>query len=198
MTTTTDQAETFRVGSLTQVSALAGAVAGAARQGKQIHMEGIGAGPVNQAMKGIALARSYLAAEGIDLTAQPAFFDVGAGPEARTAMRITVRAVVLASDPTPVALATLRCGDRVWECEAGTNTELEAMADATASATLIQCQARNLATGQPVRLVERVGEGYRLKLYRTPQYSRARGPQGTIRVAGETYSFDDENLETWQ
>lgn len=74
-----------------------------------------------------------------------------------------------------IKLADIRCGDVFWECERGWDIKLEAMADAHTNGDMVTCQARKVATNEPIALMERVSApGYALRLYRTPQYGRER------------------------
>ncbi len=50
----------------------------------------MGAGAVNQAVKAIAIARGYVAPNGIDLIAIPAFAEIAIEGEERTAIRFIV------------------------------------------------------------------------------------------------------------
>ena len=50
----------------------------------------IGAGATNQAIKAVAIARDYLAPNGIDIVCVPAFIDVIIANEERTAIRLVI------------------------------------------------------------------------------------------------------------
>ena len=86
--------QTLKVASATDAKVLAGAIAIAARQSDRVQMVAIGAGSVNQAVKGIAIARQYLETEGLDLTCRPEFVDVGteegSGGQTTTAIKLVV------------------------------------------------------------------------------------------------------------
>lgn len=70
-----------------------------------------------------------------------------------------------------IDLIDVKCGDRFWECAEGKNIELEAMADAFREADLVQCQARAVATNEPVALrLDVTAPWFGPRLYRTPQY----------------------------
>ena len=49
-----------------------------------------GAGATNQAIKAVAIARSYLSEEGVDIVCTPSFIDVSIDDEERTAIRLLV------------------------------------------------------------------------------------------------------------
>ena len=53
-------------------------------------MQAIGPHAINQAVKAIAITRSYLEAEGLDLSTQPSFVKLELQNEERTAVRFTV------------------------------------------------------------------------------------------------------------
>lgn len=69
----------------------AGALANTIRQDGRAEIQAIGPKAVNQTVKAIAIARSYLASSGVDLVAVPSFVDVEIDGEARTALRFLVR-----------------------------------------------------------------------------------------------------------
>ncbi len=82
----------LKVAATSEASSLAGAIAWGVRQEEDVRLMAIGAGAVNQATKGVAIARTYLALEGIDLCVIPSFQKV-ATPEGeeRTAISLDVR-----------------------------------------------------------------------------------------------------------
>jgi len=67
----------LRVAATSSTSTLAGAIAGVIRQDGYAEVQAIGAGAVNQAIKALALANSYLKEEGIRIAFKPPFVDVG-------------------------------------------------------------------------------------------------------------------------
>lgn len=87
---TIDESNLIRVSSQSRPPAVAGAVAGMVRQNRAPVLQAVGAGAVNQALKAIAIARSYLAAEGLDLSTVPAFTLVTIAGEDKTAMQLHV------------------------------------------------------------------------------------------------------------
>lgn len=66
----------------------------------EVEVQAIGPAAVNQAVKALAIARGYLAGDGLDLTAQPAFVKLDVAEEERTAVHFVVRALSL---PEPVS-----------------------------------------------------------------------------------------------
>ena len=67
---------------------MAGAIAEVIREGKQMTIQVIGAGAVNQAVKAIAIASLCLKHEGLDLVCAPSFTTVAIGGRKRTAVRL--------------------------------------------------------------------------------------------------------------
>jgi len=84
---------TLRVSAQSRPNAVAGAVAALLRLEGAVEMQAIGPHAVNQAVKSLAIARSYLVQDGIDLIVAPGFVKLELHDEERTAMRFQVRAV---------------------------------------------------------------------------------------------------------
>jgi len=81
----------IKVSNKTNPKSVAGALAGLARDGhKKIEMSVIGAGSLNQAVKGVAIARGFLAPTGKDLIIVPSFSDIKIENEDRTSLKISV------------------------------------------------------------------------------------------------------------
>jgi stage V sporulation protein S len=83
-------AEVLKVSSRSRPSAVAGAIAGVIRDSGLAEVQSIGAGATNQAIKAVAIARSYLSEEGVDIVCTPSFIDVAIDDEERTAIRLLV------------------------------------------------------------------------------------------------------------
>lgn len=83
--------EAMRVKSNSQSVKVAGAIASVLDKNPTIELHAIGAGAVNQALKAVAIARGYVAPQGIDLVCVPGFFNVTDDGEVRTAMRLIVK-----------------------------------------------------------------------------------------------------------
>ena len=79
--------EILKVSANSQPKSVAGAIAAIARNNKKVEIETIGAGAVNQAVKSIAIARGYVAPNGIDLSCIPAFTNVSVENEDRSAIK---------------------------------------------------------------------------------------------------------------
>ncbi|NJP05318.1 MAG: stage V sporulation protein S [Chloroflexaceae bacterium] len=82
--------EVLKVSTRSRPSAVAGAIAGVIRESGVAEVQSIGAGATNQAVKAVAIARSYLDEEGIDIMCVPSFIDVSIDNEERTAIRLLV------------------------------------------------------------------------------------------------------------
>lgn len=80
----------LRVSARSRSTAVAGAIAGVVREKGRAEVQAIGAGAVNQATKAVAIARGYLAEDGIDVICIPTFVDVLIGDLERTAIKLTV------------------------------------------------------------------------------------------------------------
>ena len=88
----------FRVGGETDAKRLAGALAKDARAAELaapgvphvVRMEMIGAAAVNVAVKAVAIARSYLAVNGLDLSLRPSFFDIEVAGKEKSAIAFAV------------------------------------------------------------------------------------------------------------
>lgn len=83
-------AEVLKVSTRSRPSAVAGAIAGVIRDSGRAEVQSIGAGATNQAIKAVAIARSYLSEEGIDIMCVPSFIDVSIDDEERTAIRLQI------------------------------------------------------------------------------------------------------------
>lgn len=71
-----DGEQILRVKNTSPASSLASAISYAVYDGKTVTLRAIGAGAVNQSMKAIAIARSFVASRGIDLSCRPGFTTV--------------------------------------------------------------------------------------------------------------------------
>lgn len=85
-----DRMDLLKVSAWSNPKSVAGAIAGVLRERGEVDVQVIGAAALNQAIKAIAIARSYVAGEGIDPICIPGFQDVEINGEGRTALRIRV------------------------------------------------------------------------------------------------------------
>ena len=93
--------ETVRVSGQSRPNSVAGAIAALLRLHGVLEVQAIGAVAVNQAVKSIAIARSYISVDQLDLSCVPAFVKLELDNEERTAVKFTVR-----SHPLEIATDT--------------------------------------------------------------------------------------------
>lgn len=82
--------ENLKISSKSSPNSIAGAIAGVVKEQKRVELKAIGAGALNQAIKGIAIARGFVAPLGIDLICIPAFDDVILDGEEKTGIKLIV------------------------------------------------------------------------------------------------------------
>jgi len=82
--------EVLKVSALSKPKSIAGALAAVVREKGKAELQAVGAGAVNQAIKAIAIARGYVAPNGIDLVTIPAFLEITIDQEERTAIKFIV------------------------------------------------------------------------------------------------------------
>lgn len=82
--------EVIKVSSKSSPNAVAGALAGVIREKGSVEIQAIGAGAINQAVKGVAIARGFLAPNGMDLVCIPAFTEITIDGDNRTAIKLIV------------------------------------------------------------------------------------------------------------
>lgn len=80
----------IKVSGTSRTSAVAGAIAGVVRENKRAEVQAIGASAVNQAVKALALAKSYLVNDGYNIVFIPEFVDVDIDGKVRTAIKFVV------------------------------------------------------------------------------------------------------------
>lgn len=80
----------LKVSAHSKCTAVAGAIAGVIRDSGRAEVQAIGAGAVNQAAKAVAIARSYLALDGLDVVLVPSFTEVNIADQVRTALKLVV------------------------------------------------------------------------------------------------------------
>ena len=80
----------IKVSANSRTSAVAGAIAGTFRDNKRAEAQAIGAIAVNQVIKAIILAKSYLSEDGYDIQVTPEFADVEIDGKTRTAIKFIV------------------------------------------------------------------------------------------------------------
>lgn len=82
--------EILKVSSRSETKRVAGSIAWEVRKQGCAEIQAIGAGAVNQAVKAIAIARSYLSLSGMELMCFPAFLSATIEEEAYTAIKFIV------------------------------------------------------------------------------------------------------------
>lgn len=82
--------EVLKVSAQSNPKSVAGALAAVLRDKGSAEVQAVGAGAVNQAVKAIAISRGFVAPNGIDLIAIPAFAEISIEGEERTAIRFIV------------------------------------------------------------------------------------------------------------
>jgi stage V sporulation protein S len=80
----------IKVAARSRTTAVAGAIAAVIRQRKYAEVQAIGASAVNQAVKAVAIARSYLTDDKIEVICIPEFTEVDIKGETRTALKLIV------------------------------------------------------------------------------------------------------------
>lgn len=77
---------------------MAGAIAALLRSHGEVEVQAIGPQAVNQAVKAIAIARSYIEPDGLDLYTRPSFVKLELQNEERTAVKFSIRSHPLKPD----------------------------------------------------------------------------------------------------
>ncbi len=80
----------IKVSAHSRSTSVAGAIAGVVRESGRAEVQAIGAGAVNQAVKAAAIARSYLAQDGIDVVCLPEFAEIQIDEQERTAVKLII------------------------------------------------------------------------------------------------------------
>lgn len=80
----------IKVSAKSRPTAVAGAIAGVIRENPTAHMQAIGAGAVNQAVKAIAIASGYLVEDKIGIACTPCFTEVSIDGQERTALLFVI------------------------------------------------------------------------------------------------------------
>src|SRR5688572_33315845 len=78
--------EILKVSSKSNPNSVAGAMAGVVRHAGAVEVQVVGAGALNQAIKAVAIARTYVASAGLDLVGSPPFADISIDSEDRTGL----------------------------------------------------------------------------------------------------------------
>lgn len=82
--------DVLKVSAKSNPNSVAGALAGVIRDHGSVEVQAVGAGALNQATKAVAIARGFVAPQGLDLICIPAFTDIIIDGEERTAIKLIV------------------------------------------------------------------------------------------------------------
>ncbi|MDH7479561.1 MAG: stage V sporulation protein S [Syntrophomonadaceae bacterium] len=82
--------EVLKVSAHSNPKSVAGALTAVLREKGRAEIQAVGAGAVNQAIKAIAITRGFVAPNGVDLVAVPAFVEIAIDGEERTAIKFIV------------------------------------------------------------------------------------------------------------
>jgi stage V sporulation protein S len=91
--------DVIKVSAHSRSTAVAGAIAGVIRDHNYAEVQAIGASAVNQAIKAVAIARTYLTQDGIEIACLPEFVEVDIEGQERTAVRLVIVPRQQASPP---------------------------------------------------------------------------------------------------
>ena len=83
--------EILKISSKSNPNAVAGAIAGMMKETKEVIIQAVGAGAVNQAVKSTVIARGYLAPAGINLICIPAFSEITINNENVTGIKFILK-----------------------------------------------------------------------------------------------------------
>lgn len=81
----------LKVSSKSNSNSVAGALVAMIKETKKVDLDAVGAGAVNQALKAVAIANSFVAPQGTRLVCIPAFTDVILENQYRTGMKLIVK-----------------------------------------------------------------------------------------------------------
>lgn len=85
-----NEVKLLKVSSNSKPNSVAGAIAGMIRTDSRVQVQTIGAGALNQAVKGIAIARGFIAPTGQELVCIPFFKDIEVNGEVKTAIVLAI------------------------------------------------------------------------------------------------------------
>lgn len=83
-------ASVLKVSAKSNPNAVAGALAAVLRERESVQMQAVGAGAINQAVKAVAIARSYLKSSDMDLVCVPSFIEVEINGNERTGICLDI------------------------------------------------------------------------------------------------------------
>ena len=80
----------LKVSAKSNPNSVAGALAAVLRERESAELQAVGAGAINQAVKAVAITRSYLKSGQIDLACVPSFIDVEINGNERTGISLAI------------------------------------------------------------------------------------------------------------
>lgn len=80
----------LKVSAKSNPNAVAGALAAVLRERETAELQAVGAGAINQAVKAVAIARTYLKPSNFELSCVPAFIDVEISGNERTGISLAI------------------------------------------------------------------------------------------------------------
>ncbi len=82
--------EILKVSSSSNPSKVAGALANVIRESKEVELQAVGAGALNQAIKAVIICRGFIAPSGVNLVVIPSFNDIEIQGEQKTAIKLLI------------------------------------------------------------------------------------------------------------
>lgn len=82
--------DVLKVAAHSSPKSVAGALTAILRERGTVELQAVGAGAINQAVKAIAIARGFIAPNGVDIVTIPAFVEISINGEERTAIKFIV------------------------------------------------------------------------------------------------------------
>ena len=82
--------EIIKVSSKSNPNKVAGAIASIFRDYRELEIQTVGAGALNQAIKAVAIARGFIAPSGDELAIIPSFNDISINDETKTAIKLQI------------------------------------------------------------------------------------------------------------
>ena len=82
--------EIIKVSARSMPKLVAGAIAAVIRDGKKAEVQAVGAGAANQAVKAVAITRTYMKAEDVDVICRPGFTEIEIEGVEKTAIQLIV------------------------------------------------------------------------------------------------------------
>ncbi|HEX9839437.1 MAG TPA: stage V sporulation protein S [Anaerolineales bacterium] len=81
---------TIKVSARSRTASVVGVIAGIIRESKHAEVQAIGAGAVNQAVKALVVATSFLRQDGINVACRPEFVELSIDEKVRTGIKLVV------------------------------------------------------------------------------------------------------------